>query len=163
MYPVKLGYEEAISRINGLVKNDFVTEAFVTTVFTLEKTFYRVFRQLVISAGFKSTQATVLLKIFKGIEAMKTYWECFDLNHEKLSNILGQNNIRIINEAQKMRNDLVHGKRVYKDDICLEKTNELLAVLDNVRIVFQNKYNFDGWSKIKGRKVSTLHIKRPLK
>ena len=157
MYPVKLGYDEAISRIKGLLRNGFEAEAFVTTVFTVEKTFYRVLRQLVISAGFSSLQTSKLLQGFRGIENIKRYWECFDPNNKKLSEIIKQKDIKIISDAQTVRNDIVHGKRVFTKKAYRENIELLLPTLETIRHTLEQKYGFDGWSKIRGRRISTLH------
>lgn len=57
MYPVSIGYAGAIQRINELLRNGHDAEALVTTAFTIEKTLRRTLRQLVVSAGFRSTDA----------------------------------------------------------------------------------------------------------
>ena len=157
MYPVRLGYDGAISRVNKLLRNGHDAEAFVTAVFTIEKTFYRVLKQLVISAGFPSAQAEVLLQGSRGFENIKRVWECFDPRHERLPVFLKPKHLQLIFEAQTMRNDLVHGKKVFGLSKCREKAKELLTVLAEVRKVFQRRYGFDGWSKIKRRATSTLH------
>lgn len=157
MYPIRLGYEKAVSRVNKLMKNGHHAEGFVTTVFTLEKTFYRVLKQLVVSAGFPSTQAEVLLQGFRGFENIKRVWECFDPRHERLSVFLSARQLHVIAEAQTMRNNLVHGKKVYGLPKCNKKARELLTILAEVRKTFRRRYSFDGWSKIKRRTKSYLH------
>ena len=39
MYPVRLGYSVAVTRINNLLKNEHDAEALVTSVFTAKKHF----------------------------------------------------------------------------------------------------------------------------
>ena len=41
MYPVKLGYAEAVQRINALIAHGHDAEALITTAFTVEKTLRR--------------------------------------------------------------------------------------------------------------------------
>ena len=72
MYPVKLGYKDAVKRVHTLIENGHDAEALLTAMFTAEKTLYRTLRQLVISSGFPSTQADVLMGKFKGIESIKS-------------------------------------------------------------------------------------------
>ena len=116
------------------------------------------FRQLIISAGFPSKQASILLQGLRGFENIKKYWECFDPQNNRLSEFINPSDIHIISEAQTIRNNLVHGKNVYKQEIYKEKTTSLLKSLNTVRNIFQQRYGFDGWGRIKPRKVSTLHI-----
>jgi hypothetical protein len=37
MYPVRLGYDTAVTRIRRLMRNDHHAEALITSVFTVEK------------------------------------------------------------------------------------------------------------------------------
>jgi hypothetical protein len=63
MYPVKLGYNTAKKRIDELTQNGHHSESLVTSVFTAEKTIRRTLRQLIVSAGFKSTIANKIIKL----------------------------------------------------------------------------------------------------
>jgi hypothetical protein len=157
MYPVKLGFEDAVKRVRKLIKNGHDAEALLTAMFTAEKTLYRTLRQLVISSGFPSTQADVLMSKFKGIENIKSVWACFDPKHEKLSDFMKQGSLKSIANAQTMRNKLVHGIAVYSQDDCQVAANDVLTALDDLRITLDQRYGFDGWSAIKRRIKSTLH------
>ena len=44
MYPVKLGYAEAVLRVKALIQNGHHSEALLTAMFTTEKTLYRTLR-----------------------------------------------------------------------------------------------------------------------
>ena len=66
MYPIRLGYELARTRIKRLIKNGHDPEAVIASAATAEKTFRRVLKQLIVSAGFESTEADKLLKQFRG-------------------------------------------------------------------------------------------------
>ncbi len=41
MYPVKLGYKDAVKRVRTLIENGHDAEALLTAMFTAEKTLYR--------------------------------------------------------------------------------------------------------------------------
>ena len=157
MYPVKLGYATAIKRIKKLMANGHHAEALVTTVFTTEKSFYRVLKRLVISAGFPAKQADVVLGAFRGFDNVKKAWECFDPKHERLTAFLSSKQLQTIAEAQSMRNRLVHGQKVYKLSKCRKTAESMLIVLEDVRKAFKKRYGFDGWSPMKLRKASYLH------
>ena len=157
MYPVKFGYEDAVKRVRKLIKNGHDAEALLTAMFTVEKTLYRTLRQLVLSSGFPSTQADVLMSKFKGIENIKSVWSCFDPRHEKLSDFMKQGTWKFIADAQTKRNKLVHGIPVYSQDDCQAAANDVLAALDDLRNTLDQRYGFDGWSAMKRRIKSTLH------
>lgn len=159
MYPVKLGFDEATKRIRTLIKNGHDAEALLTAMFTVEKTFYRTLRQLVISSGFPSSQADILMGKFKGFENIKTVWSCFDPRHQKLADFLKQETLKSIGDAQSMRNKLVHGVGVYSLKDCRDAANKVLVALHDVRETLDLRYGFDGWRPIKRRVKSTLHVK----
>jgi hypothetical protein len=157
MYSVRLGYNEAVKRIKRLRKNGHHAESLVTSVFTIEKTLRRVLRALVVSAGFPSVQATILMKKFDGLNKMKEVWECFDPDNRKLSDFVAPSTLQAIAETQGKRNDLVHGSRVYGVAECEREAGRALQALDDLRQTFRQEYGYDGWSKLKVRKTSTLH------
>lgn len=157
MYPVKLGYPEAVKRVRALLKSGYHAEGLLTAMFTLEKTLYRTLRQLMVSAGFPSKQADVLMSRFRGIENIKQVWVCFDPKNEPLSSFIAQGTLKTVMDAQTMRNDLVHGKAVYDLSDCRDTAKEVLDALDEIRTLLDSRYGFDGWSPIKKRIKSTLH------
>lgn len=157
MYPVKLGYPEAVKRVRALLRNGHDAEALLTAMFTVEKTLYRTLRQLVISAGFPSTQADVLMGRSKGIENIKQVWSCFDPKHEPLSKFVAQATLKSIADAQTMRNKLVHGTAVYSSAQCQTVANDVLVALDDLRTALHQRYGCDGWATMKRRIKSTLH------
>ncbi len=85
MYPVTLGYEAAMARINTLLSSGHETEALVTVVFTTEKTLRRTLRQIIVSAGFMSRIGDKIVGGLRGLEAIKTGWELYDPQHRKLN------------------------------------------------------------------------------
>lgn len=157
MYPVKFGYNDAVKRVRALIKNGHHAEALLTAMFTVEKTLYRTLRQLVVSSGFPSTQADVLMGKFKGIENIKSVWSCFDPKHKKLSDFTKQGTLKSIADAQTMRNKLVHGIAVYSQANCQAAANDVLTALDDLRNTLDHRYGFDGWSTMTRRIKSTLH------
>jgi hypothetical protein len=157
MYSVKLGYNDAIKRINALSKNGHEAEALLAVSFTTEKTIRRTFKQLIVSAGFKSTVADQLLRRIKGLQATKDSWEIFEPHHYKLPTIIGENNWGIIHKTAEMRNQLVHGTRVFELKTCRSQTSDALSALDQTKNAFKTNYGFDGWTNLSSRKVSKLH------
>ena len=157
MYPVSLGYPEAVKRVRTLLKNGHDAEAMLTSVFTLEKTLYRTLRQLVVSAGFPSVQADHLMAKFRGIENIKQIWACFDPQNEGLQSFLPKATLLAITAAQTKRNSLVHGKAVFKLADCRQATEEVLQALEEVRTLMDERYGFDGWSKMTRRIKNKLH------
>ena len=158
MYPVKLGYSTAISRINALTANGHHAEALVTSAFTAEKTLRRTLRQLVVSAGFPSRIADKVIGGFRGLEAVKNAWELYDPKHRKLTDLLAQVDWKALKEAAEMRNKLVHGERVYSLSACQQSTTSVLAALSNVKSKLDSEYGYSGWTAAKARRTSKLHI-----
>jgi hypothetical protein len=157
MYSVRLGFEEAIKRIQELAKNGHFAESLVTSTFTAEKTIRRTLRQLVVSAGFKSTIADKILNNIRGLEALKKNWEFYEPNHMKLTDIISSEDWKIIKDNSERRNDLVHGTRVFSLSLCKTETTKNIAALSNLKRTFDNTYGYSGWTKTAIRKHSKLH------
>ena len=157
MYPVRLGYDTAKKRIYKLAQNGHHSESLVTSVFTTEKTLRRTLRQLIVSAGFKSTIANKIIKQFKGVYQLVDAWELYDPQHRKLSKVVDKRDIQTIKEAAQKRNKLIHGEQVFKLDMCKDETLKVLEALDRIKYKFDQEYNYSGWTNISTRKVSTLH------
>ena len=88
LYPVRIGYQGALTRVNALVSNGHHVEALVSTVFTIEKTLRRTLRQLIVSAGFTSAMADKVIRNLRGLDAIKTGWELYDPHHRKLLDMI---------------------------------------------------------------------------
>lgn len=56
-----------------------------------------------------------------------------------------------------MRNDLVHGARVYSVDECKEKTKQVLELINHAITKFSEVYGFNGWKRVAVRINSKLH------
>jgi len=158
MYPVKLGFEEAINRIQKLLKNEHYAESLVTSTFTIEKTLRRTLKLLIISAGFKSKIADKMIKNIRGFEAINNSWEFYDPDHKKLTEIISPEDWKVIKDNSKMRNYLIHGIRVYDRMKCKIETEKNITTLYNLKKCLENNYGYSGWSPISIRKVSRLHI-----
>ena len=158
MYPLKLGYDAAKKRIDSLTKNGHHSESLVTSVFTAEKTIRRTLRQLMVSAGFKSSIVNKMIRRLNGINQLIDAWELYDPKHRKLTEIVAPIDIQTIKEAASKRNRLIHGEQVFKLDLCKDQTRKVLESLDKIKDIFDNEYNYSGWAKISTRKVSKLHI-----
>jgi len=157
MYPVTLGYEAAIARINTLLSSGHETEALVTVVFTTEKTLRRTLRQIIVSAGFISRIGDKIVGGLRGLEAIKTGWELYDPQHRKLTDVVAQTDWACVKSAAEMRNKLVHGERVYSVASCRTTATEALSALNNIKIALDAEYGYSGWATAKSRRVSTLH------
>jgi hypothetical protein len=161
MYPVTLGIEEAKRRILTLLENGHSAEALVTGTFTIEKTLRRVLRQLIVSAGFTSKSADSYLKKVNGLRALKEEWRFFDPHERSLPTVIGEAIWNQISSDQNgyaaMRNQLVHGIRVYNLKECEDKAKALLDTLDSIIQTLDDVYGYNGWSRPYTRKRSALH------
>jgi hypothetical protein len=115
MYPVTLGYDEAKKRIQSLLRDGYCSEALVTAVFTVEKMFRRTLRQIIVSAGFTSKAANDLIRSANGLTALKDRWSIYEPNHKTLVEIIGNKNWEQVKELSKIRNELIHGVRLYEE------------------------------------------------
>ena len=157
MYPVRLGYNEASSRIRILFDNGHYSEALVTSVFTVEKTLRRTLKQLVVSAGFRSKIANKIMKGFRGLEAIKSAWETYDPVHRHLTEVILENDWRIVKKASVMRNKMIHGEQVFDQLTCKEETVQVLAALNNINSTLNQEYGYSGWERVATRAKSNLH------
>lgn len=157
MYPARLGFGVAKSRINQLLQNEHYAEALLTSVFTFEKTIHRTLKQLMVSAGFRNRDADRLLRRIRGFNNQKEVWSCFDPWGDSLPDIIGNAHWQHIRSAVTMRNQLVHGARVYSLDECKKMAENILELVDQAVLSFEARYGFDGWKKISIRRKPTLH------
>lgn len=157
MYPVSIGYRQAVDRIRALQHNGHHAEALVTAMFTVEKTLRRTLRQIVVSAGFSSKSADKLIKNMRGFDAIKSAWPLYEPNEKHLVDVIGQANWAVLSSAVQMRNELVHGRRAYALQKCNESADKVLVALDGVKQRFDDVYGYSGWRKHKSRRKSRLH------
>jgi len=158
MYPVKLGYEGAVSRIEALLENGHSAEALVTTAFTVEKTVRRTLKQLVISSGFTSKSADQILKTLRGLGALKQAWRLYDPAEREFIHVVPPATLGPIEKAAEMRNKLVHGERVYNLEECAAQAKAALAALHTIKTAFDAEYGYSGWTVGKKRLSARLHV-----
>jgi hypothetical protein len=51
-----------------------------------------------------------------------------------------------------MRNDMVHGSRVYDLGDCHKAAIKMIDLIDATVTAFQREYGYDGWSRVAVRK-----------
>ncbi|VXB72220.1 conserved hypothetical protein [Luteimonas sp. 9C] len=155
MYPVTLGFEEALRRIESLRTNGHKAEALVTTVFTFEKTVKRSLKCMAIRRGFTSAHADILFSN-AGFKNLQEFWPAFDPRGESLSKMLGNSIWQHVPAAVTMRNKLAHGERVYNLADCEKQTHLVMAALQALRAELTTRIGFDGWSRLPVRRKSAL-------
>jgi hypothetical protein len=155
MYPVSLGFDEALRRIEQLSKNGHHAEALLTSVFTFEKTARRALRLCIVARGFTSKQAEALLKFANGLEKIKEIWPVFARGNETLPTLIGIN-WQHLKKAQTMRNDLVHGKRVYNLDECEAVSTKVIMALKTFKHELDKNLEHDVWKYLPRRNSSKL-------
>lgn len=157
MYPIKLGYHNAIKRIRKLLRNGHSAEALVTSVFTVEKTFRRTLRQIVVSAGFATKYADKIIRRLGGMEAIKTAWELYEPDHSPLTEIITAEDWKTFKYSAEMRNKIVHGERVYELKACKLEAEKVLKALSRAKSKLEDRYSYSGWTPLSVRKKSRLH------
>lgn len=157
MYPVRLGYKAAVSRINRLMKNGHYPEALVTSMFTVEKTLRRTLRQIVVSAGFMSKKADKIVGNLKGLDAIKKSWELYEPNSKKLTELISPEDWKQFRNTATMRNKMIHGERVYNLETCKNEAAKVLLALDRLKTNFDELYGYNGWETFARRAKSQLH------
>lgn len=155
MYPVKLGFNEALARISKLVDNGHHAEALVTSVFTLEKLVRRSLRLAIVLRGFTSKQAETLIGK-KGFSELKEFWAVFDRHNRPLNDIIGNKIWQNIPEAITRRNRLVHGERVYSLSECRVYADHVVCALKLLQQEITKSYGRDPWATLPGRKKTLL-------
>ena len=88
MYPIRLGFDEVIGRIEALAANGHHAEALVTSMFTMEKTLRRSLKFCAVRRGFTSKQAKKLCKGM-GFEQLKNLWPLFAPQEQSLAEFIG--------------------------------------------------------------------------
>lgn len=157
MYPVRLGYDEAVKRIKKLMRNGHHSEALVSSVFTIEKTLRRTLREIVVSAGFASKQADKIVSGCRGLDSLKNSWEIYEPNNRKLVDLISKTDWQQIRKSTTMRNKMVHGERVYELATCNTEATATLVALDRLKNEFDSVYGYSGWSTLSKRIKHRLH------
>jgi hypothetical protein len=128
LYPISLGFDEAVNRIEALLNNGHDAEALVTSVFTLEKTMRRSLKIAILARGFSLKQSQRFTER-KGFNELKEMWDLFDKEYRTLPVFVGNQDWQNIPTAVDMRNKLVHGAKVYKLTECKIFADHVLAAL----------------------------------
>ena len=155
LYPISLGFDEAVNRIETLLKNGHDAEALVTSVFTLEKTMRRSLKIAILARGFSLKQSQRFTER-KGFGELKEMWDLFDKEHRTLPIFIGNQDWQNIPTAVEMRNKLVHGTTVYKLSKCKEFADHVLTALMKLRTTVQSEYRRDPWQRITGKRNPRL-------
>ncbi len=155
MYPISKGYGEVITRLDALSNNGHHAEALLASVFAMEKTVRRSLRYCMLNRGFTSVQCDKLLER-KGFKDMTGYWPVFDKEHRSLPDFIGQNTWQHVPKAVKMRNDMVHGARVFNLTECRDATLEVRRALDVLRNQSIAELSCDPWSTLPSKRKSSL-------
>ena len=158
MYSVNDGYEIAERRIRRLLHEGFNSEALVTAVFTVEKTLRRTLKELIVRAGFISSHAKKLSRGMRGLGTVKENWAFYDPQHRSLTELLPPIHWQTVQTAVQMRNDMVHGERVYKTQQCIDSAEAVLVAIKEFMRTFDREYNYSGWTKHRTRTKSGLHL-----
>ena len=98
------------------------------------------------------------MKQLKGLDAIKEAWELYEPNNKKLTEILSPTDWKTIKDGSLMRNLMIHGVEVFALNKCENKTNEILAALDNIKSQLDLIYNYSGWTPHKKRIRNRLHF-----
>jgi cobalamin-dependent methionine synthase I len=80
-----------------------------------------------------------------GFDSLKEKWPVFERQHRTLQEIIDQN-WQQIPEAKKMRNNLVHGIKVYDLEDCRTKASAVLAALRTLHAYVMQDYGSDPWN-----------------
>lgn len=155
MYPVSLGYDGAVGRINSLISNGHHAEALVTSVFTLEKTIRRSLKIAIHARGFSMKQSGRLIEK-KGFDDLKNIWDIFEKNYRPLPVFIGIRDWQFVPEAVRRRNKLVHGTMVYKLEECKQYAEHVLSALKSLRQQVIKEYGTDPWTRQTGRRKPKL-------
>ncbi|MDX0973240.1 hypothetical protein GOL21_26555 [Sinorhizobium medicae] len=139
-----MGFDEALGRIEALLGNGHDAEALVTSIFTFEKLIKRSLRRAIVARGFSRDQADTIMGK-DGFDKLKDKWPVFDREHRTLAAILG-NNWQSIPAAKSMRNDLVHGTKVYDLEECQDKAKKVLIALRMLHSFVKQDYGSDPWN-----------------
>lgn len=149
MISLRRRYKTARARIAELKESAPADEAFVLTVFFVEKIIRRTLLQLIIRKGMTFEDALKVVKRMRGLWAVIDAWPCYDPSNRVLATIIGKANFDTVTSAAKKRNDLVHGsgnegQRVYRKAI-----PPLIAALDEIKQKFEAEYGYYGWRNMK--------------
>jgi hypothetical protein len=105
----------------------------------------RTLRRAIVARGFSVEQADKLLER-NGFEQLLAKWEIFEKEHRTLPTILGPE-WEPIKGAKGMRNELVHGNKVYPLTECRTTAKAVLSALRKLHKFAVEDYGVDPWQK----------------
>lgn len=146
---IKRTYKTARARLDELCRLLKPDEAFVLTVFFVEKILRRTLLQLVIRKGMTLKDASEVVEHLHGLWKVKNAWPCYDPKNRILETVIGKQNWEIIAGAAKKRNDLVHGSGNEGQRVYSKVLPPLKAAVDEIKQRFTAEYGYYGWRGLK--------------
>lgn len=159
MYPITIGFDGAIERVEQLITNKHSAEALLTAVFTLEKLMKRSMRVAILARGFTWTHTDRILER-KGFQDLKLLWDIYDAEHRELHNVIGNKHWQHIPEALKMRNAIVHGNQTYPLSKCEIFASRVVAAAKSLHRNVLDAYGADPWKELIKPSKSALKWRR---
>lgn len=145
MISLKRRYKTARARIDDLNKSSPPDEAFVLTVFFVEKLIRRTLLQLVIWKGMTFDDALKVVEGLTGLWKVRNAWPCYDPKNRILERVIGKPNCDIITDAAAKRNKLVHGSGNEGQRVYRRALPSVIAALDEIKQAFAAEYKYYGW------------------
>ncbi len=149
MFSLKRSYKWCRNRIDDLQKTVRTDEAFVLTMFFVEKIIRRTLLQLIIRTGRSKTDAVESVKKLMGIWAVKKAWKNYDPKNRDLEIVIGQPNWETIKGSACLRNVLIHGSGNEDQRLYKRKLPALIQTLDDISGIFSREYHYSGWKGMK--------------
>ena len=100
MYSLRWSYKKVRQRLDALPSRILPSEAYMLTVFMVEKILRRTLLQLIVSAGFTTEQALDISNNIRGLDAIKNNWVHFDPNNCPLAEIVDNSDGQVIKEGR---------------------------------------------------------------
>ena len=99
MISLRRRYKTARARIEELKNSAPADEAFVLTVFFVEKIMRRTLLQLIIWKGMSLEDAMKVVRRLNGLWRVIDAWPCYDPSNRVLQTIIGQTNFDTVTNA----------------------------------------------------------------
>jgi hypothetical protein len=148
MWVQTLGLDEAMKRIKALLENGHSAEAMVTSIFTLEKLIKRATRRVIRQSG-KSVEESKRLVDKPGFDELCKLWAKYDPDGEGPEALISAADWKKALETKQMRNDPVHGRKVFGLKNCKDRSRHILKVLKKLRDEYTDLYGSDPWKRLK--------------
>lgn len=145
MISLRRRYKTARARIEELKNSAPADEAFVMTVFFVEKIIRRTLLQQIIRKGMTVEDAMKVVKRLNGLCRVIDAWPCYDPSNRVLETVIGKTNVDTIAKAAKKRNALVHGSGNEGQKVYSTALPPLVDALDHIKQKFAAEYGYYGW------------------